>query len=81
MTSMNRAQAKRHIKATTYTTRGCAPYRRKSKAEESERIQRMTEEFVARGGEIKELDTHKSEFRPTWQASARGSFEDNHHEA
>lgn len=72
---MNRAQAKRHIKATTYT-RGCAPYRRKSKAEESERIERLTEEFFAKGGHIKEMETQKSEFRPTWEAYARSSFEE-----
>lgn len=73
---MNRAQAKRHIKATTYTQRGCRPYRLKSKAAESERIQRLTEEFFERGGHIKEMDTQRSEFRPTWKANSIGAFED-----
>lgn len=73
---MNRAQAKRHIKATTYTERGCAPHRRKSKAEESDRIQRQTEEFFAKGGHINELENRQSEFRPTWKANSIGAFEE-----
>lgn len=79
---MNRAQAKRHIKNSTYSEpRGCRPYRLSSKAEESERIQRLTEQFFAAGGHIKELDTQESQFRPTWQAYAAGAFEDRGHEA
>lgn len=78
---MNRSQAKRHIKATTYSPKiGIGPYLKQSKAQASAEIERQMEEFFERGGHIKELTTQQSEFRPTWVAYARGSFEDNHHE-
>lgn len=72
---MNRSQAKRHIKATTYT-RGCAPYRRKSKEAESAEIELLTRDFLASGGEIQREDIRETkQVDLTWRNYAQTAME------
>lgn len=79
---MNRAEAKRHIKATTYQPKmGIGHTRKKSKAAQSAELERDIAEFLANDGEIRVIENQPSTFRPAWEAYATGAFEDRSHEA
>lgn len=43
--------------------------------------EQSVERFLNSGGKIKEFETQRSEFRPTWEAYANSAFEDRGHEA
>lgn len=50
--------------------------RKQTKQAQSEEIEQDIERFLNSGGQIVELETQRSEFRPTWEAYATASFED-----
>ena len=52
-----------------------------TKKEQSAEIEQAVERFLNSGGKIKEFETQRSEFWPTWEAYANSAFEDRGHEA
>lgn len=57
---MNRAEFKRMMKGSVHTpSRGTGRTRPKSSQEESDQIQKLTEEYLARGGKIDSLPSEQ----------------------
>ena len=54
--------------------------RPQSKHQQSADINQDIERFLSQGGQIKQLDTQRSEFRPTWEAYAQSAFEEREYE-
>jgi len=54
--------------------------RRTDKRKASAEIELLTWEFLNEGGEIKQLETQESKFRPTWEAYANSAFEERNDE-
>lgn len=54
--------------------------RKQTKQDQSAQIEQDIERFLNSGGQIVELETQRSEFRPTWEAYANSGFEDRNHE-
>lgn len=75
---MNRSQAKRHIKASTYSPKvGCGPYRKRDKAAESAEIELLTRDFLANGGQIRREDIRATkQVDLTWRNYAQTAMED-----
>lgn len=51
-----------------------------TKHQQSAQINQDIERFLNQGGHIKQLNTQRSEFRPTWGAYAQSAFEEREHE-
>ncbi|WP_138438569.1 hypothetical protein [Marinobacter alexandrii] len=51
-----------------------------TKHKQSAQINQDIERFLSQGGQIKQLNTQRSEFQPTWKAYAESAFEEREHE-
>jgi len=54
--------------------------RTQSKHQQSAQINQDIERYLSQGGHIKQLDTQRSEFQPTWKAYAESAFEEREYE-
>lgn len=74
---MARDEFKRHMKARVHTpSHGTAQTRGKDKKAESAEIERLTQEFLANGGQIQQIENSETEFQPTWRAYAAAAFDE-----